>query len=352
MTPTTLNTSPSPLSTGAAAHAATPAELSQGYGPAPGCGSGCLPRPGTVPGVGPLRRFARYTGMLALLLAAVGLAAALPVLRGTARHRAVSGWFRALLAAAGVRLVVRGAPARDVSLVVANHVSWLDIPAMVAAGMGTRVVGKSDVRGWPVIGTMAARGGTIFIDRIRLRRLPGTVAEVTTALRAGQTVVAFPEGSTWCGRTSGRFYPALFQAAVDADVPVLPVTLTYRLATAPPPPEPDASPAEADASPAWADAAPAAAGAQTTVAAFVGDDSLIASVRRIVGARGLSVEVTTHRPIAPTHGCDARTARRGGAARRALAAAAHAHTTARQTTAASVPPSHRRPVVHGGEGNP
>ena len=111
-------------------------------------------------------------------------------------------------------------------------------------------VAKSDVRAWPVIGLLAARGGTLFIDRDRLRRLPAPWPRSPTRLRDGQSVLVFPEGSTWCGRTQGRFYPASFQAAIDAGAPVRPVALRYRLA--------DGSP--------------------TTAAAFVGDDTLIASV--------------------------------------------------------------------------
>ncbi|GAA1768838.1 lysophospholipid acyltransferase family protein [Luedemannella helvata] len=240
-----------------------------GYGPQPGCGAGCLPGAGAVPAAGPLRRAARYAGMALLLPVALALGAALPLMPGPVRRAAVRGWFRALLRAAGVRLVVRGVPlGRSPALVVANHVSWLDIPALLAVGT-LRVVAKSDVRGWPVVGALAARAGAIFIDRTRLRGLPRTVAEVADALRSGHSVLAFPEGSTWCGRTAGRFYPAVFQAAVDARVPVRPVRLTFRLAD----------------------------GTATTVAAFVGDDTLLDSVRRVVAIRDLTVEVTLRRPV-------------------------------------------------------
>src|SRR5262249_54475669 len=93
-----------------------------------------------------------------------------------------------------------------------------------------RVVAKSEMRGWPVLGFLAARGGTFFIDRERIRRLPGTIAEMAAAMRAGEAVAVFPEGSTWCGLTGGRYRPASMQAAIDAGVPVRPVTISYRLA--------------------------------------------------------------------------------------------------------------------------
>ncbi|WP_344138809.1 lysophospholipid acyltransferase family protein, partial [Luedemannella flava] len=211
------------------------------------------------------------------------------------RRAAVRGWFRALLRAAGVRGHVGGAPlGATPALVVANHVSWLDIPALLAVGT-MRVVAKSDVRGWPLVGALAARVGTIFIDRTRLRSLPRTVADVATALRSGHSVLAFPEGSTWCGRVGGRFHPAVFQAAADARVPVRPVSLTFRLAD----------------------------GTPTTVAAFVGEESLLDSVRRVVATRGLVVEVTVRRPVepVPSHGAGPA---RPSSARRTLALLAHA----------------------------
>ena len=86
---------------------------------------------------------------------------------------------------------------------------------------------------------------------------------VATRLRAGQTVVAFPEGTTWCGLAYGPFRPAMFQAAVDAGRPVQPLRLNYH---------------HRDGKP-------------STVAAYVGDDTLLASIRRLVTARRTIVRV-------------------------------------------------------------
>jgi 1-acyl-sn-glycerol-3-phosphate acyltransferase len=190
-----------------------------------GCGHGCLPKPGTVPSVGWLVRGLRLAALLGVLGAGLGAAAAVPVLTRAGRRAMKRAWFRLLLHASGVRLIVRGehrlSPGRG-TLVVANHVSWLDIPAILAVE-GLHVVAKADVRRWPVVGLLAARGGTLFIDRYRLRALPVAVADIATALRSGHSVLAFPESTTWCGRTQGRFYPATFQAAINAGAPVRPV---------------------------------------------------------------------------------------------------------------------------------
>jgi 1-acyl-sn-glycerol-3-phosphate acyltransferase len=279
---------PEPSAAATGAHVtAGPRTVGGPYSPASACGPGCLPRPGTVATVSPVVRAARLVGLALGLLGGVLVALSMPVLTRRGRGRAVRGWFRTLLRLAGVRLRVVGdrrLSPRPGTLVVANHVSWLDIPAMLATEP-LRVVAKTDVRDWPVIGMMAARAGTLFIDRRRLRRLPVTVADMATSLRDGHSVLVFPEGSTWCGRTQGRFYPAAFQAAIDAGAPVRPVALRYRLAD----------------------------GALTTAAAFLGDETLLSSVLRVVRTRGLVVEVEAG-PVA-----DAR-----GAARRSMATASAA----------------------------
>jgi 1-acyl-sn-glycerol-3-phosphate acyltransferase len=219
----------------------------------------------------------RLASLLLVLLGGVALALVIPLLAAGWKAQATRGWFRALMRASGVRLVVRGSARLTVegdrgTLVAANHVSWLDIPAVLATEP-MRVVAKSDLRRWPVVGLLAARGGTVFIDRHRLRRLPETVADIAAVLQTGQSMLVFPEGSTWCGRTLGRFYAATFQSAIDAEATVRPVTICYLLAD----------------------------GTPTTVAAFVGDDTLIASVLRVVATRGLVVQLELG-PVADARG--------------------------------------------------
>ncbi|MFB7945343.1 lysophospholipid acyltransferase family protein [Kitasatospora phosalacinea] len=201
-----------------------------------------------------------------LLVLAAGLAA-VPVVRALAwlpAERLVRWWSRLLLAVLGVRVRAVGVPGRRPggSLLVSNHVSWLDV-LLVGSVRPGRMLAKSEVGRWPVLGPLTSWGGTIFIDRERLRALPGTVEEIAAVLRRGGRVVVFPEGSTWCGRGGGRFRPALFEAAVRADVPVQPLALRYRTAD----------------------------GRPSTAPAFVGEDGLLASVWRVVSVRGLRAEV-------------------------------------------------------------
>ncbi|MFE4974283.1 lysophospholipid acyltransferase family protein [Kitasatospora sp. NPDC056651] len=274
----------------------------------------CLAEP--APEVSHPRRALRLTGCLAAMLAGVVLGVPARLLPYDARIRLVRLWARVVLHTLGVTVHLTGPdrPGLGVDggtgggaggkatggaggrgyggvLVVANHVSWLDIP-LVAAGCPGRSLAKTEVRQWPVLGPLAAWYGAVFLDRDRLLTLPDTVAAVAEVLRSGQPVIVFPEGSTWCGRESGRFRPALFQAAVDAGADVQPVTIRYRLAD----------------------------GRPTSVPAFIGDDGLLTSLARVVAARGLVADVTFLPPIPPPGPQPHRAGARRELARRAQAA--------------------------------
>ncbi len=118
-------------------------------------------------------------------------------------------------------------------LVVSRHMSWLDILVLQAVCGPMRMLAMSELVTWPVLGWLARQVGTVFIDRDRLLALPATVAEVTSALRAGETFGAFPEGATTCGRHALPWRSAVFQAAVDAKAEVLVVRLSYFAADQP-----------------------------------------------------------------------------------------------------------------------
>ncbi|WP_405997281.1 lysophospholipid acyltransferase family protein [Streptomyces sp. NBC_00829] len=221
---------------------------------------GCATHPG--PAAGSLQVAARLLAgtltVLAGLLLGPVVALAATVLGRRFRHLMTRSWARAVVRAFGVRIRIVGRPqGPGATLVVANHISWLDIP-LIAAALPGRMLAKSEVRRWPVLGPLAARGGTFFVERDRLRALPGTVREMAAAMSGGARVIAFPEGSTWCGRAQGRFRPAVFQAALDAGAAVQPVAISYL---------------------------------PTGAAAFVGEDSLTASLWRVAAAGGLAAEI-------------------------------------------------------------
>ncbi|WP_306306858.1 lysophospholipid acyltransferase family protein [Nocardia brevicatena] len=147
-------------------------------------------------------------------------------------------------------------------LVVAGHIGWTDILAL-AAVQPLGFVARADLIDWPLLGGLARLMRVVPIDRERLRRLPDVVDQVSKRLAAGERIGVFPEGTTWCGRAYGRLRPALFQAAVDTATPVQPVRLRYL----------DRS------------------GNDSTVPGFVGDDTLLASARRVLRSRGVTAEL-------------------------------------------------------------
>jgi 1-acyl-sn-glycerol-3-phosphate acyltransferase len=187
------------------------------------CGTDCLPEPQSrvVPRLVVLKRIVVTGAVLLLAGLSVPVLALLPQ-RGLLR--AQRGLARAVLAGLGIRHSVSGRIPQQGALLVANHVSWLDV-IVILAHAPARLLAKREVRAWPLIGRLAATLGTVFVDRSRPKSLPSTVAEVRRNIAAGGVVAVFPEGTTWCGRMGGTFRPAMFQAAVDAGVPVVPVAI-------------------------------------------------------------------------------------------------------------------------------
>jgi len=145
------------------------------------------------------------------------------------RESITSWWSQRLLAILGLQLQMHGEPhVGDGKMIVANHISWLDIP-VIAAGGHTRFVSKSEVRDWPIAGWLANAAGTFYI-----RRGKGGAAPLIEQLipffhsRIG-TVTVFPEGTTTNGRQVLPFHPRLFTAAIDGQALLQPVAIQYGL---------------------------------------------------------------------------------------------------------------------------
>lgn len=145
------------------------------------------------------------------LLTAPLQALALRTSRRAARRIPVL-YHRVLLALLGVRLGVVGAAAPDRPLLlVANHVSWLDIPLLSATGP-LSFVAKREVGTWPVVRTLARLQRTIFVDRERRSATGGTRNEIAARLSDGDVMVLFAEGTSNDGNRVLPFKTALFGA--------------------------------------------------------------------------------------------------------------------------------------------
>lgn len=232
-----------------------------------------LPAPasGRTSPVGLPRRAARSCRLAAELLrawgAAVLMAGRLEREREYAlRRRLAAGLARSL----GFHVVVRGDPPPydEPVLLVANHVSWID-PYVINCASGARFVAKDEVAAWPVIGTSARRFGTFFLRRGSCRSAARVKDQLARALRGRDPVGVFPEGTTTGGGEVLRFFPAMFQAAIDARVMVQPVALRYL----------------------------DAAGRPTDAAAFIGDMTIADSLRRILPQRRIVAELTFCTPL-------------------------------------------------------
>ena len=164
--------------------------------------------------------------VLHLLQGLATCALVFPLAGPALREACIRRWSKKLLAICGVRLSVQGALSDAPALIVCNHVSWLDIFAINTL-RPCRFVAKSDIRDWPLIGWLCERSGTIFIARGRQRDVRRIFQGLVRSIHAGERVAFFPEGTTAVQGTVLPFHANLFEAAIDADVPVQPYALRY-----------------------------------------------------------------------------------------------------------------------------
>lgn len=170
----------------------------------------------------------RLARVLLHLLAGLATCALVFPLAGLpARERLTRRWSRRLLGLCRIKIEQMGdAPVLEHAMIVANHVSWLDI-FVINALHPCRFVAKAEIRSWPVLGWLAAAAGTVFIARGNRRELRHIFKGLVTVLQEGQRVAFFPEGTTSLQGDVLPFHANLFEAAIDAKVPVQPYALSY-----------------------------------------------------------------------------------------------------------------------------
>jgi 1-acyl-sn-glycerol-3-phosphate acyltransferase len=185
--------------------------------------------PAAAARVGWLKRLRRALGLLLQLLAGLLTVAVLfPFYGRSRRWRAVQRWSAGICRRVDLQLRVAGAlPSGERAvLLVANHVSWLDIQ-VIHSICAVRFVAKSEVRGWPALGWLAARTGTLFVHRGRHRHAAEINQAIHAAFASGDRIGVFPEGTTTDGRYLLRFHASLLQPAVDEGALVVPLALRY-----------------------------------------------------------------------------------------------------------------------------
>lgn len=254
---------------------------------------------------------AAFRGCRLALHLLYGLLLALPCphLGQANQRRIIQSWSRQLLAILNIRIRSAGRqPERSDGgcLMVANHVSWLDI-CVLNALHPARFIAKSEVRGWPLIGWLSVRSGTLFIERALRRNAALINRRLGYLLEQGECIALFPEGTTTDGRQVGHFHSALIQPAIDAGRQVCPTALCYLY--------PDGNPASA--------------------AAFIGDTTLLQSIWRILRCRRLDATVVFSQAL-PTTGQNRRILARS--AQTAIAQGLRLAATVRQSAAPQATP--------------
>ncbi|MGE5490522.1 MAG: lysophospholipid acyltransferase family protein [Actinomycetota bacterium] len=217
------------------------------------------------------------------------------------RLRLKQRWSRGMLDTLGIRLDADLAHLVPGSMLVANHISWLDI-FVVNAARPCAFVSKEEVRHWPVIGWLATMNDTVFLKRGSRGHAKLINQEIAEILGTGKHVAVFPEGTTTDGTHLLHFHAALLQPALAAGRPVVPAAISYW--------EPD--------------------GSRSLAPRYDGDLSLGDCLKAVLSRRRLTARLVA----TPAQGLN-------GEDRRTVAAAAHAAITA----AAQLPPAAREPLA-------
>jgi 1-acyl-sn-glycerol-3-phosphate acyltransferase len=143
------------------------------------------------------------------------------------RIERIEWWSRKTLRLMGIALQVEGQPAPGGALMVANHISWLDITALHAVCPQARFVSKADVKHWPLLSHLADASNTLYLERERKRDALRVVHQMAGALQNGDLIAVFPEGTTSDGRSLLPFHANLLQAAIVTGAPVQPIALRF-----------------------------------------------------------------------------------------------------------------------------
>lgn len=229
-----------------------------------------------------MRRFRigwRCAALVILVLAGAATQFSLfPFVGRRGRDTLTRVWSRACLAACGVGLHTRGVGGGrfdphvlNGALILANHVSWLDI-LVINALRPAHFVAKSEVRRWPLVGLLARRNGTIFIERGRRHAVHDVIRRMVDKLRAGEVCAVFPEGTTSDGSALLPFHANLIEAALEAPAAVVPLAVRYL-----------------------------DHGRPSVRAAYVGETSLVESVLAVLGAPGLHARLDVAAAMSPPH---------------------------------------------------
>ena len=206
-----------------------------------------------------------------------------PKLDKDQKLQAIQVWSQKILDILGIQVRHEAAPANTPMtdaplLLVANHVSWVDV-LIIQAIRPSIFVAKSEVKHWPIVGSIATACGVVFVDRGSPSSARCMVDDVSSALHHGYCVAGFPEGTSSEGHAVSLFHANLFEAAINHHIHVQPLAIRYT--------HPHT-------------------GALCLKAAFVGDLGFVGSLHQVMCASGIHAKVHVGEPLSP-HGHSRRT---------------------------------------------
>lgn len=140
--------------------------------------------------------------------------------------KAIQRWFKQGSRILNLKIQLSGTSSLHSSMLVSNHISWLDIVA-IAASSPVTFVSKADLKSWPMVGQLAKSSGTVFIKRGSLFSMHQTMTQLVDILECNRNIIFFPEGTTTTGENVKRFNSGLFETAYKSGSPVQPVAISY-----------------------------------------------------------------------------------------------------------------------------
>ena len=185
------------------------------------------------------------------------------VISWDARTAMIRIWSRVLLMVIGVRLSVDHPPAQLPmrGMLIGNHSSWLDI-FVANSVQAARFLAKSDIKKWPILGALVTGAGTLYVERGNRHHISTTNQQISDSARKGELIGLYPEGTTTDGTHLLPFKSNLFQPAIDHEMLLYPIGISYKKD-----------------------------GKYTPLAAYAGDTSLVRSLWDLTSSFGVTAHV-------------------------------------------------------------
>jgi 1-acyl-sn-glycerol-3-phosphate acyltransferase len=183
-----------------------------------------------------MRTTFKCLGIVSLLFAYLFIAAVIQFFPVGARIKrwlaihTVSIFSRSFLVVLGIRVRVKHRERLQRTgkgrLIISNHVSYIDV-LILSSLVPSAFITSVELKNTPLLGTLAKFGGCIFVERRKAAKLKQEIDFIASVLRQNLSVVLFPEGTTSNGDRVMQFKNSLFDAAIAAQAPIVPVCLRY-----------------------------------------------------------------------------------------------------------------------------